>query len=104
MVALLAGLLDAEESFTRHPSVGHSLVKSLAGALAYDDIESVVSEVHALAGALHAVAYHRDCLVFEHLAGFFKWKFVADDDILFNSAKIHFCHIYLVFCIKLLQR
>ena len=90
--APFAGLLDAEEGLAGYPAVSHSLVVGLAWTLAYNDIEAVVLQVERLARALNAIAEHGDGLILEHFSCLFYRKLFAGHYILFDSAKIDFCH------------
>ena len=94
--SLLAGLLDLEERLARHPAVGHRLVPRFAVLpLPHDHIEAVVTQVERLPGALHTITDHGDRLILHHLLSLAQRKLVAGHYVLFNPAKIHFCHIVI---------
>lgn len=84
----LGSFFNREERLTGHPTVGNSLVVGLAGALADDDVEAIVAEVHTLTGALYTVSYHCDCFILKHFAGFFEGEFVANDNSFFHTSKV----------------
>ena len=93
----LAGLFDAEEGLTRYPSVCHCLVVSLAGTLADDDIETIVTQVERLAGALYAVTDDGDGLVLQYLTRLVQGKLFTGYNVLGNPSKIHLCHFTEMF-------
>ena len=53
--AFLCCLFYREQCFAGHPSIGHSLVISFTGTLAYDDVEAVVAEVTGLSRTLDTI-------------------------------------------------
>jgi len=85
-----------QEGLARHPAVGHGLVVCLALALAYDDIESVVTQVQALAGTLYAITEHGDGLVLEYIECFGEGEFLAGNDGLFYAAEVKFAIMSMV--------
>ena len=94
---LLCGLIDGEEGLARHPAVGLSLLVGLALTLSDDHVETVVPEVAGLSWPLYTVTDYGDLLVLEYFPCFFKREFIAGDDILVHSAKVHNCHNFVLF-------
>ena len=60
---LLASILNAEQSFTRNPSVCHCLLVSLTLTLAYDYVETIVAQVASLTGTLYTITDNCDCFI-----------------------------------------
>ena len=71
-----------------NPAVGYSFLVSLAFALAYDYVETVVAEIESLTGALDTIADDCDGFVLEDFTCFFEGEFFAGDDGFFNTAEI----------------
>ncbi len=87
-------LLNREESLSRYPSVGDSLLESLALTLANDYVESVIAKVASLSRTLHAIADHCYELIFENLTCLFQRKLLTCHYLFDNATKIHFCHSF----------
>ena len=93
--ATLGGLLYLKQRLTGNPAVGNGLVPRLALlALTHDYLETVVTQVECLPGALNAISDDRYGLVLQYFSRFFKCKLVAGDHFLVNTAKIQNCHSY----------
>ena len=95
--AFFAGFFDLEEGLAGYPAVGDGFVPGLGVlALADDDVEAVVAQVHGLAGPLNAVADDGDGFVFQDLFRFAQREFFAGDDAFFYAAEVDFCHLFVV--------
>ena len=53
--AALRRLLERKQRLARHPAVGNSFFVRLSGALAHDDMETIIAQVARLTGALYAI-------------------------------------------------
>ena len=90
--SFLACFFDAEQSFSRNPSVGNSFIVCFALTLSYDDIETIVTQIQWLSRSLHTITDDSYRFIFHYLTCFFQRKLIADYYIFCNTAKIHLCH------------
>ena len=93
----LGSFFNREEGFTWYPTISDGFLKSLALTLAYNYIESVITQIASLTGPLNTVTDDCDSFIFQYFTRFFKRKFFTCHYFFNDTSKIHFCHFFVFF-------
>ena len=93
-IALLCGLFDGEQRLAGNPSIlertAPAGVRTLALALADNDVDTVVAHVKRLRRTLDSVTEHRDGLVLEDLLRLLERELLAGHNVFRDIAELYF--------------